>query len=361
MAKTLAEILHYENLMGVVNAASNGVPADLLPPAFLSVGRQTVTGDRGVFTKISGTRKVARQALYGSPSQQRALSGVSKVPVTLIHAIDSINHDPNVLMMLSQYDNPALQSQGIAEIDRQGVEMRQLQDNLRVSALFSMLVNGTIWFDGNGGLLPSDSGAVVTVDFGVPAANKAQAGGAIAATWATAATDIIGHVTAIRKAARKATGFPLRHAFYGPKIINYLLANTALKEILVRNPAYQAALASGEIPDGVLGFVWHPIAEAFFEDMGGTNRDWSGDDTLILTPEPSAEWMGWLEGTYPVPTTINVASDAEAAARSVRPVAGRFTYAQVIADPVTVKQVSGDTFLPVLKVPAAVYQLDVTP
>jgi hypothetical protein len=32
-----------------------------------------------------------------------------------------------------------------------------------------------------------------------------------------------------------------------------------------------------------------------------------------------------------------------------------FSYAQVTSDPVTVKHVAGDTFLPVLKVPKAIF------
>ena len=38
-----------------------------------------------------------------------------------------------------------------------------------------------------------------------------------------------------------------------------------------------------------------------------------------------------------------------------------FSYATVKDDPVTIKQVGGDTFLPALKVPAAIWQADVTP
>jgi hypothetical protein len=40
-------------------------------------------------------------------------------------------------------------------------------------------------------------------------------------------------------------------------------------------------------------------------------------------------------------------------------VSGMFAYAVVTADPLTIKMVAGDTFLPVIKVPTAVFQATV--
>ena len=82
-----------------------------------------------------------------------------------------------------------------------------------------------------------------------------------------------------------------------------------------------------------------------------------GDDQVAFTPEPTPDWIGWLEGTYPVPTSVGtVNGDAALTLRSsVTTAAGLFAYGVLNVDPVTVKMVAGDTFLPVLKVPKAIF------
>jgi len=366
MAKTLEQILGAKNLIGTIQGIKAGVPDDLVPQAMLTPTRAE-EGNRATYTKVEGTRQTARIAMYGSPSQRTNLKGVSEVPITLLHTIEHIVHKPTTLMNLRNLDNESKQKLGMAEIARATKDFKQRFINLRVSAVYSMLTKGAIYFDSNGNLLPSSSGATVTVDFGVPAGNKNQldvfgSGAIISASWATANTNIIKQVSDIKKAARKLTGYPLRYAFYGANILDYFLTNTKLKEIINRAPAYQQAFSQGEIADGLLGLNWRPLYEAFFADKDGTLQDWCGDDQVIFTPEPSPDWYEFIEGTYPVPTDLGkVSNSSEAALGNVVEVAGMFTYARLLDDPVTIKQIAGDTFLPVLKVPKAIFIADVTP
>jgi hypothetical protein len=225
-----------------------------------------------------------------------------------------------------------------------------------------MLFKGQIYFDGAGNLLPSSSGAKVTVDYAVPAGNQGQldvygtSSPILDTSWDNAAAGISTQMQKLRKAARRLTGYSLAHAFYGENVLDYLLGNTKVKEILNRTPALRNDAAQSDIPSQLFGLTWHPAYEAFFEDSGGTNQDLVGADQVLFTPEPTPDWIGWLEGTYPVPTTVGaISADAIAAAANVATVAGMFSYGQVVADPVTIKQVAGDTFLPVLKVPKAVF------
>ena len=367
MSKTLEQILGFENLTGLIQDPRGGVPAELIPPGFTNTaGAQQVAGDSAKYTKVAGTRQTARLVQYGSPSVKRGLKNVSEVPVKLMHTHEHINHEMRVLTALRQYDNPQLQMRGQQEVDRQTAGFRMLFNNLRASTIFSIFRFGQIYFDGAGELLPTSSGAVTTVDFTVPAGNKNQldvfgAGAIIGASWATAGTDIIGDMHALRKAARKLTGYPLRHAFYGENILGYFLGNDKLKEFLVRNPAMQTALISGDIPDGLFGLNWHPFYEAFFEDSGGTLRDWWSGDTITFTPDPSPDWWDWLLGSYEVPTELGIASDASAALANFATQHGMFSYASITTDPPGIKHNAGDTFLPTLKVPGAIFIADVTP
>lgn len=360
MSQTLDQIIGGVNLTGVIQQTTTGIP-DVFPAGFYA-SRQAVDGDTGEYTRVSGTRATARIAAYGSPSQTRELKDIAKVPVKLIHTIESIHHKPHVLTNLLNYNDLSRQQLGIAEVTRQTRQFKQLFDNLRVAALTSMLFTGSINFDGAGNLLPSSSGAKLSVSYGVPAGNTLQlnalgAGNILDATWDSAGTNIATQLTNLKKAAQRLTGYPLAHAFYGQNVLDYLLNNTKFKEIMKFNTQANNQTLAGDVPQGLLGLQWHAAYEAFFEDQTGTNQDLVGGDQVLFTPEPSMDWIDWLEGTYPVPTSVGaIAADGAASAlNNVSVATGMFSYGQVISDPVTVKHVAGDTFLPVLKVPKAVF------
>ena len=361
MSQTIEQIIGGVNLTGVIQLTTTGIP-DVLPPAFYA-DRRMVNEDQGEYTKVTGQRRVARIAAYGSPSQQRDLKDIGKIPVKLIHTVESINHKPSTLMNLFKYDELAIQKMGINEITRQTRDFKMVFDNLRVAAAECALFNGAIYYDGNGNLLPNSTGAVVSVNFGVPASNQGQlpagTGGAnlITTSWANASAKIVTMITKIKKAARKASGYPLKYAFYGENVPDNIFQNTTYRDFLARNPSANAQAVNGEIPDGFCGLTWLPAYEAFFEDQNGSNQDLVNPDMVTFTPAPSLDWWEWLEGTYPVPTNVGtISQDGAAALPSIMTATGMFSYGQVIADPTTIKQVGGDTFLPVLKVPKAVWQ-----
>lgn len=359
MSQTLDQILGGANLTGVIQQTTTGIP-DVFPAGFYA-SRRPVDGDTAEYTRIDGTRQTARIAAYGSPSQQRELKNIAKLPVKLIHTVESILHKPYVLTNLLNFAEPTRQQLGIAEVTRQTRQFRQLFDNLRVASLTSMLFTGNIYFDGNGALLPGSSGAKVTVNYGVPSGNTGQlnalgAGAILDSSWDSATTNVATQLQNLRKAARKLTGYPLAHAFYGQNVLDYLLNNNKVKEMMKFNAAANQRTLAGDVPSGLFGLDWHPAYEAFFEDDSGTAQDLVGGDQVLFTPEPSMDWLDWLEGTYPVPTSVGaITPDSVAAAGSVSVATGMFSYAQVTSDPVTVKHVAGDTFLPVLKVPKAIF------
>jgi len=63
-----------------------------------------------------------------------------------------------------------------------------------------------------------------------------------------------------------------------------------------------------------------------------------------------------MEGTYMVPSTLNILQDANAAIASMRQVQGMAGYSYISMNPPTIMMNFLDTFLPVLKVPNAIYQ-----
>ena len=360
MAKTLEQILYTPNLIGLIENPAGGVP-DFLPPAFTKPG-QRVDGDTAKWFEVTGNRQTARLVQYGSPSQRREGRGAASRTAKFMHTHEHIHLNATTLMQLQDYSNPQRQKLGMQTLANETKQARLYLDNLRLSAIYSILALGAVYFDGNGNLLPSSTGSVTTVDFSVPANNKNQWNGIIGASWATATTDIIADIKAVQRTALQGTGYPLAHAFYGENLLGYFMGNDDVKELLKTRNDLAGAFMNMEIPDGFLGLKWHPVESAFYNDSAGTNQAWFGVDALILTPEPSPDWFEILEGTFPVPRNVGtVAADASAIAGQIDEVSGMFTYAKLTDDPVGIRQNYGDTFLPCLKVPSAIYIGDVTP
>jgi hypothetical protein len=385
MGVPIQAILGAKNLISVIQSIKAGLPEQILPSGFLA-SSQKIEGDYGTYRKVEGQRATARLAMYGAPSKLRELKGLSEVPVKLVHTIESSFIKPLAMQNLLKLDDDVKQEKGKQEVAREQKDFAQLFQNLRVAAVFSILANGKIWFDANGELLNSSQGAVVTIDYGIPAANQAQlnamgTGAIISASWATAGTNIAAQINALKEAAVTKTGYPITDVFYGKNVLTYILSNTLLQAYMQHNQKFTDSLRTdGIIPDGFLGLRWHPFNWAFFarnsanpgavisnENIlkflstatASTATYLPNDDTCVFTPEPEPDWWDMLEGSYLVPNDIGVAKDAMEALDDMETVYGMFNYAVVSTDPPTCKMVGGDTFLPVLKVPKAVYQANV--
>jgi hypothetical protein len=355
MAKTLEQVLGYVALTGTIKATTTGLPFPM-PEGFMTTKKQVV-GDMGRYTQITGTRRTARLAMYGSPAVKRELKDVAYKDVKLLHSFEEQTLPPLLMQMLRNYDNYDLQKLGIDEVGRQVGEFKQLFQNLRVASILLALGTGKLYFDGSGNLLPSSSGNVVSVDFGMSANNQNQLNGILSTTWKSAIADIPLQLRKLRQQARQLTGYPLKYAFYGENVPSYLTNNDYVQDYLARNPTMQAKfLESADLPAGLFGFDWIPVYESFFEDSTGTNQTIFNADNVIFTPEVSADWYEMMEGSYMVPTTLNIVTDAAAAMASMTQVFGQFGYGAVTHNPPTVNTYYGDTFLPVIKVPNAVFQ-----
>ena len=378
---TLLQVLGAKNLCGLIQAIKPGLAADILPAELLAPGR-TVEGNYGTYRKVVGERRTARVAMYGSASQVRELKGVSEIPVTLMHTIESSNFPPAMLQNLTKIDAEDKQKNAVEEIARQTADFHDLFENLRVAAVTCLLAFGKLWFDAAGnlllpqvapnGTLTAPTGYMYAVDMTIPSANQGQLninGNIISATWATTSNDIITQIKNLKVAARKQTGYRLKNVFYGVNVLQYLNNNTGIQAYMRHNTGYQEAFKQLEIPDGFLGLNWHPMEEAFYStpnvpqtsqnlDNSAAVSIWPGD-LCVFTPEISPEWYELIQGTYPVRTSVQEDDSAEDLAKSISNVAGMFAYAYVTKDPMGIKEVAGDTFLPLIKVPAAVFQATV--
>lgn len=358
---TTEEILSGKNLTGLIQNTVSGVP-NRLPPAFLTPNR-TIKGHTGTYRRVDGRRETARIVQYGSPAERRAQKGVKEVPFTAIHAFESINFSPTLLINLLSAEGDADQKLGRDEVNRQIKEFKVLFSNLRISAVAAGLLTFHVYADGDGNLQTGSSGAVVDVDYGVSATHNETGGtGAIVtASWATAGTDMIGDIRAIKEKILQASGYSIMHCFYGSDIPKYVAANTAASKYLAANPDLSRQYyQTGEVPPGFMDLQWHAMGDQFFVDQDGTAQKILADDCVVFTPEPSPDWYELIQGTYPVPMNFgSVATDAQTLIQGMTETAGQFAYAGGTLNPPSVEMYAGDTFLPVVKVPTAVFKADV--
>jgi len=356
---TIEEILKASNMQGTIETVKSGVP-NPFDPAFLTTTRP-VDGDYAEYRKVEGNRQLAQRVAYGAPSKNVTLKGVSEIPVKLIHVFENIRHKPAVMNNLLS-DNEQRQLLGEQEIGRQTKDFKVRFMNLRISAVASALALGAVYFNADGQLLSSSTGAVVTIDYGVPAGNKNQLnwdtnGNIISASWGTAATNIVAQMSDLTSAAIKLTGYPIDTAYYGENVAGYLSANTAVLAFAARVPAMATSLAQGVIPDGLMGIPkWRPAMNHMWEDEDGDLTTVWGANGVTFVPAVDTSWYDLLEGSIPVPGNLGaITDDGLSALANLSMARGMFNYAHVTSDPVGIKHLAGDTMLPVIKVPKSVW------
>jgi hypothetical protein len=356
------DILGGPNLVGMIQATTSGIP-DPFPADFYRVDGQ-VDGDTGEYTVFTGQRSTATLSAYGAPSKNTQFLNVGKKAVKLIHSIESISLPISAYINLLAYNDLSKQRLGIAEVTRQIKEFKRRFANLRVAAMTSALFSGNIYFDAFGNLLPNSTGAATTVSYGVPTGNIGHLDPFNTGTpilggtaWSNASANIDQQVQALMQAAIQLTGYELKHAFYGINIPHYLTSNTNLGNYFYRSePFNNGFVETADIPNPLFGLTWHKAYYSFFQDQNGNNQTLVGPDQILFTPDPSPDWIGVLEGSYAVPSDVGRVAAAEPTVVDRMQIAhGMFAYGRQTDDPVTAKIVAGDTFLPAIKNPQAIF------
>lgn len=361
MALSLEQVIGFVPLTAAVETVKGGVPRRLPESFYRRNPADQVLGNKARMIEYKGTRKNARLAPYGSPPRQIVQLPRESRDVYLLHTIETIPFTQELYLQLRQLDNYVVQKMAADEIAYQVTGATTRQTNLESSAVHVMLANGKLWFDADGNLLASSSGADLEVDFGVPANNLNQINGVISASWATTTTNIPTHINAIKQKAVNTTGYALKYALYGKNIMGYLLQNDFVKYYLARNSeANDFWKKTNQIPQGLFDLTWIPMQDVFFEDEDGTVTEIFGGDTVTFCPEPEPMVYSIYEGSYPVPKTLMLAQDVQAMLTNYELKYGPFGFA-MMNPPSQIIGVYGDTFLPRMKVPEAFFIADTTP
>lgn len=353
MGNDLLSVLSYVSLTKALQERKPAIP-NPWPDKFFKRNGEPVVGNVARSTVYYGTRRLARNTRFGAPARRRTQSKLGYQDTVLLHTREEDVFDPYVLMQLRSPDNYTRQ-RGEQELSRQIDDAKTELTNLRVAALTSFMTFGSAYFDGDGILLGTSSGAVDSVSWQLPANNLNTLNSRVTG-WATASTNIPQQILGLQAAARQETGFELEEVFYGINAPGWLTTNSYVKEYLYRNDERNAAyLETGNIPSAtkLFGMMWNPVFGVQYEKNDGTSVTFANDAIVAFTPKTS-DWYDMMEGTYPVPKKIGVYTTPEQMLDDIEEIAGMFSYGQLTADP-GIKVSYGDTFLPWAKNGRAIY------
>jgi hypothetical protein len=354
----LTNMLGFTPLTESIQTIANGLPR-LFPDSFYTT-TERVFADTGKNFAGQGTRKVSPLVPYGAPPLQVQMAPVQGQQFKLLHTIRELVGDQAFLqLVLAMEANPAftIPREGVLDqLNYQATLFATEFQNLRTAVIGSMLGNGKLWFDVSGFLLPTSSGADLTIDYAFPTATAAI-------SWGTTTTNILQEFTNITLARYFATGYPITTAYYGKNVASYMLNNANLNPYFARNSRFREELdATGTIPNGVFGINWVPAYRTFFDDQSGTVQEQFPADQITFLPDVNRATYAMYEGSYLIPTSYQPMADFAAAAASVKMVYGMGRYAEFLRNPrLAFKDTMFDTFLPRFKVPNAVLIFDTTP
>jgi len=357
---TLEELFSYRNISEAIESVETGIP-DPLPPAFNSITEDVIGNETTYHTKY-GERRIVSRVEYGAPSKAASKKKIGQKPLILTSFANNIPLDPQEYVRLREISSlaPVIAKRDANEfIEKVVLDHKTMYQNNRVAHKVQMLNKGIYWYDSTGALLQSSSGAVVTVDMGIPSGNKNQIGGIIATTWSDAAADIYTHIVNLKKKARQATGRELKYAYYGINIPGYIYKNTSFKQYFQFNQMFYSAFATqpGVIPNGFMGLEWIPCGEAFYEQEDETKVQLFDDDTVTFSPDITKNVYTLYQGSMLVPTFVGVTQGSTPQTELKYGICG---YAVHNLDPVQMKLVMADNVMPMWKNPQDLYIADVT-
>jgi hypothetical protein len=362
---TLESIFGGKNLTDMVQGVKSDIPLSV-PEAALQP-TDLLSGRTATWPVIESNRAIAEIVAYGSPAKRVGLQGVKEASATMLHSFESQSYDPNKLINLISTDGQK-QQMGREWLAMQTKEFKQRIVRLIQQTVQAMLLSGKIYFNEKGQLLPSDSGAITTVDAGIAAGHLNQldilgSGSIISASWATASTDIVTQLLTIQEQMLQDGGWLVTECYYGKNIPKYIFANNTAKEWINNNETLsRQAFAANRVPEGFQGFNWHYAGNAYWIDAGGTVRKHVGDDEIVFMPTIDKTWYRMFHGSVAVPTgVLGPGQSLDQIVGSIMEAYGIFSYAAGSHNPVSIEQFVGATFLPVIVAKKAWAKADVTP
>lgn len=202
----------------------------------------------------------------------------------------------------------------------------------------------------------SSSGAAIDIDFRIPAANKTQlalgtGADTISASWATAATDIVGDVLNIMRGFELQSGYTVGAFITSPEIANFMVQNTSVRQAAgTSGPPFQVVELQGsnDVYYTFKAFPWirvYVVNEVLGVGTAQTTTRMVGANDLFVIPRPDGMWCQYWTGSEPVIEEFN---------RRQHEPQGLYSWTELRGDPARAELIANMIGMPILQVPKAV-------
>lgn len=296
--------------------------------------------------------------VFGGEARILDLAGLEEKKGALIPVFNKLKLPDWMLRALrTPESNDILDEKGRREVTRQNDKFARRHRITKELAYAKILATGSLIIDSVGNILDTAGATDITMDFGIPASRKAQAGGLWALSLANPAADIQAYFDAIDEEAEKSNHEPPTEVWVNGKFKNLLTANTDFREWAAASATMPDKMLSGQWLEGLFGKNWH-FYNAHYRSAAGTTLPYIPDDRMILTPPAGGAWVEASDGSQLVPTNLNLQAGALEALNSTEVIYGEFSYAKIVDDPWALWIYMGDTFGLNFPEPLAIWQID---
>lgn len=365
---SIDDVIGIVPLTEALRTQTSGIP-NPFPAEFATVKPSNrILGDRARYIRIKGARTTAKIAAYGAPGRRVPLQPLEPQTVRMLFLSMEFLLDANMLNRLQAFlqGGAYQQDEGMDFLQYQIEEVGKRMANTRIVCMASMLRYGAIYWDSDGNVLPSSSGASTTYSAQVAATHQSQLNGIISQSWALTNTDIMAQLRVLNQSSVQATGLQMQHAMIGLNIPTYFQTNVTLQPYLARHQNFRDTLVDTNMVPANFADIksWVNVSHAFFEDASGTNQLLWDNDLIVFTPDMSPgnkmDWWAMYEGSAAVLSGVDAYSDPMAALAACKQEYGQSGYSMpTFQSPLGVNVFMQDVFFPGIKNENAIYQADV--
>lgn len=303
-------------------------------------------GDEVEFVVYDDTRQAAPINPKGAPARQLDLQGATKKKFVPVHAYNEVVIPQASVDYLRMTERPEIQDRGLEEIKRQMELFARQHRATRSITLAKALSGGLIYFDVNGQVLESSSGAATTIDLGVGATHKSQlahvsngSSDIIGTAWDNASASILTDLEQIREAAEYDKAPTPRHVWLHTCGKPWILTNTEIKAFVqYQNPQAMQHLNvfSGGGDTLVIGdWTFHFYNGTYVGADGSTVRPLIPKTGAIITPDVNdGTWFRHYETSETVPLMEGIVSSYDQLASMTDKRFGDYAYLKLVDNPV---------------------------
>lgn len=360
---SLKAILHYEHLMELYEEGASSVETPLTDRFY--VNPETVYGDDAKLFVDPVEQSPAKLNRRSAPARMMDLTGARQQKGAMFYAFNKKRLDSDLLHGLVQPDSHVIDRMGAREAKRQAQHFGKQHAILKELILAKVLANGEVYVDVGGNVLESASSDDETYTFGIAAGHQGQldwdGGGAIIGTaWDDASADIQKDLDDIKLAARKSNAAVPTLAITNSNTKVWLRDNTDFRTWAAASFTEPDKLLRGDFREDLFDMDWF-FYDGTYEDSSGTVRTYIPDGKVILVPADLTRWLRPMQGVTPVPTTLEPQSGADLASvlSTITESEGRFSFAKVDHETLTLNQYMGDSFGWVIANESAIWQATV--